>query len=200
MDAAAAALLTLGAYLLGTFPTAVLVARSRGHDVLAEGSGNPGATNVYRVAGRRAAVATFAGDALKGVIPAAVGTLLTDPRSGLALAMGAAAVLGHCLPVTRRFKGGKGVATAAGMAVVIEPLIGLAAPLVWFAVLKLARRASIASLVTAIGAPVAVLATRGPGTEAAVLGAVSLFVISRHARNIARLVRGEESSITSKAG
>jgi glycerol-3-phosphate acyltransferase PlsY len=193
-DAAVAKLALVGAaYLLGTFPTAVLVARSRGHDVLHEGSGNPGATNVYRVAGRRAAALVFAGDFLKGVIATAAGFAL-DGRN-LALAMGAAAVVGHCLPVTRRFKGGKGVATAAGFAAVIEPVIAIAAAVTWVAALKLTRRASIASLIVAVASAAAILVWRGPHTEAAVVIGVALFVVSRHWRNIARLARGEESSL-----
>src|SRR5687767_8973239 len=88
MPEAPSVLLVVCAYLLGTFPTAVLVARSRGHDVTREGSGNPGATNVYRVAGRRAAVLVFAGDFLKGVLAAAAGLLVSD---NAALATGAAA-------------------------------------------------------------------------------------------------------------
>jgi glycerol-3-phosphate acyltransferase PlsY len=196
--AAAAAAATAAAYLLGTFPTAVLVARSKGHDVMQEGSGNPGATNVYRVAGRRAGAAVFAGDFVKGALPTAIAAAATkggrtDP---LTLAVGAAAVLGHCLPVTRRFQGGKGVATAAGFAAAVEPVVGAAAAAAWFAVFKLTRRASVASLAVAAAAPVAVLALRGPHLEAAALGATAAFVVSRHRRNITRLLRGEETSLT----
>lgn len=184
--------LVIAAYLLGTFPSAVLVARAKGHDVTHEGSGNPGASNVYRVAGRRAAIAAFTGDFLKGVVAAAAGLAVSR---NMGLATGTAAVVGHCLPVTRRFKGGKGVATAAGMAVVLEPLIGLAAPVVWFAALKLGRRASVASLVAALGFPIAALIIRGPHLEALVIALVSAFIVSRHARNIVRLLRGEEASL-----
>lgn len=194
------AVLALAAYLVGTFPTALLVGRAKGHDVLAEGSKNPGATNVWRLAGRRAAATVFAGDLLKGALPAAAGSVINGHHSRLALAMGAAAVLGHCLPVTRRFKGGKGVATAAGFALVMEPLVGVGAAVVWAAAAKLTRKASAASLITAIAAPVAVLVWRGPHVEAAVLGATSAFVISRHSRNIARLLRGQESSLPGTPG
>jgi glycerol-3-phosphate acyltransferase PlsY len=189
------AALTAGAYLLGTFPTAVLVGRQRGHDVMHEGSGNPGATNVYRLAGRRAAITVFAGDFAKGAIAAVGGALIDGRTSPLALAMGCAAVLGHCLPVTRRLKGGKGVATAAGFAMVIEPVIGLAAAVAWTAMAKLTKRASVASLAVALAAPIAILVWRGPGREAAVLGGVAVFVVSRHGRNIARLLRGEEAAL-----
>ena len=202
-DAAAAAgpaALIAAAYALGTFPTAVLVARRRGHDVLGEGSGNPGATNVYRLAGRKAAAKVFAGDFLKGAIPTLVGALLDHQRGRLALAMGAAAVLGHCLPATRRFKGGKGVATAGGFAAVVEPVVTIGAAVLWLATVKLAKKSSVASLVVAIAAPVAVFIYRGLSDESVTLAAVALFVVSRHWRNISRLLRGEESSLPGKAG
>jgi glycerol-3-phosphate acyltransferase PlsY len=184
--------LVIAAYFLGTFPTAVLVARRRGLDVTREGSGNPGATNVYRVAGRRAAAATFAGDFLKGALATGAGLLVSR---NLALATGAAAVLGHCLPVQRRFKGGKGVATAAGMAMVLEPLVGVVAGLAWVALLKATKRASLASIFVVVAGPLAIVAWRGPHWEALAIALVALFIVSRHARNIVRLVRGEEAAL-----
>jgi glycerol-3-phosphate acyltransferase PlsY len=189
----ATALFALGGYLVGTFPTAQLVARSRGHDVTSEGSGNPGATNVYRIAGRRAGAVVFGGDFAKGAL--ITGVALAVSGRDAALAAGAASVVGHCFPVTRRFRGGKGVATAAGFSMVIEPLLAVAAGVVWAVTMKATRRASVASLVVAIGFPVAVLVWRGPHAEAAVVAAVAALVIARHARNIARLARGEESSL-----
>lgn len=187
-----AALLVVAAYFLGTFPTAVLMARRSGHDVTSEGSGNPGASNVYRVAGRRAAAATFAGDFLKGALAAGAGLLVSRH---LALATGAAAVIGHCLPVQRRFKGGKGVATAAGMTVVVEPVIGIAAGLVWAVLVKATKRASVASIIVVLGGPLAVWLVRGNSWESLVIALLALFIVSRHARNIARLLRGEEATL-----
>ena len=186
------ALLVIAAYFLGTFPTAVLMARRSGHDVTQEGSGNPGASNVYRVAGRRAAAATFAGDFLKGAIAAAAGLVVSRHT---ALATGAAAVIGHCLPVQRRFKGGKGVATAAGMVVVIEPLIAVPAVIAWAALVKATKRASLASIAVVLVGPAAVWAIRGNSWEALAIALVSVFIVSRHARNIARLLRGEEATL-----
>lgn len=194
MAPAAAVALVAAAYFLGTFPTAALVARAHGRDVTSEGSGNPGATNVYRLAGRRAGLLVFAGDFLKGVVATGAGLVL-DGRN-LALACGAAAVVGHCFPVTRRFKGGKGVATGAGFTLVVEPLIGMAVVPVWLLVAKGARKASVASLVVAIGIPTAVLVLRGFSTETAVVGGIALLVVGRHADNLARLMRGEERSLT----
>ena len=120
-----AVLLVAVSYLVGTFPTAVLVTRRRGIDPTRTGSGNPGATNVLRVAGRRAGAAALVGDVLKGAVPAAVGWAVGG--HGLGVACGLAAVVGHVLPVTRGFRGGKGVATGAGMAVVLFPAAALVA-------------------------------------------------------------------------
>lgn len=184
------ALVVVAAYLVGTFPTATLVAGSR---VTSQGSGNPGASNVYRVAGRKAGLLVFAGDFLKGALPTAAG-LVIDGRP-LALACGAAAVLGHCFPATRRFRGGKGVATAAGFTLAVEPVIATAAIVAWLLVAKLARKASVASLVVALGIPTAVLAVRGLGAEAATVAAVAVLVVARHADNVARLMRGDERTL-----
>lgn len=185
-------LVVVAAYFLGTFPTAVLVARAKGHDVTNEGSGNPGATNVYRVAGRRAAVTVFAGDFLKGVVAAGGGLLVSR---NVAFAAGAAAVVGHCYPVTRRFRGGKGVATAAGFTMVVAPVVAAAALVVWVALLKTTKRASLASIAVVLLGPLAVLALRGPHMEALVIALLALFIVLRHWRNIGRLLRGEESEL-----
>src|SRR3954447_5481745 len=105
-------LVALG-YLLGALPTALAVGRRVGRDPTLEGSGNPGASNVYRTAGAKAGAMVFAGDFLKGAIATGIGLVAADRT--LAVACGAAAVLGHIAPVTRRFRGGKGVVTACGM-------------------------------------------------------------------------------------
>ena len=112
-------LLVVPAYLLGTFPTAILVGRREGRDPTQEGSGNPGASNTFRTMGRRAGAIVLAGDVAKGALAAAAG-LATGHRA-VGVACGLAAVLGHVYPVTRGFRGGKGVATGAGMAIVLLP-------------------------------------------------------------------------------
>ena len=131
----------VAAYLIGTFPTAQLVvARPAGRQTTPprEGSGNPGASNVYRIAGKRAGVAVGVIDALKGAVP--VGDRAGRwPGRPEAHAVWVAAVAGHVWPVTRRFRGGKGVATAGGGGLVISPLIGLACGVLFFAVVKLGR-------------------------------------------------------------
>src|SRR5437588_9681513 len=131
-------------YLLGTFPTALIVARLAGHDPTAEGSGNPGASNVYRLAGAKAGLDVFLGDAAKGVAASAVGRAVGGPR--LALACGIAAVLGHVFPVFRQFRGGRGVATAAGTVAVVEPVVALPFVAVWLLIARVTGKASLASL------------------------------------------------------
>ena len=192
MGRAAVGLVTTAAYAIGTFPTAVLVARGRGHDVLSEGSGNPGASNVYRVAGRRAGMAVFAVDLLKGALAAGIG--LAVGHHAILIA-GPAAVVGHCFPVTRRLRGGKGVATAAGFGLVLEPLIALAAAVVWVVVVKASHKASLASLVMAAAFPFAVAVVRGMTIETAVVAGVAALILVRHAGNVARLLRGQERTV-----
>lgn len=191
-DAALAAAVT-AAYALGTFPTAGLVGRAHGRDATREGSGNPGASNVYRLAGRRAAVTVFTGDVLKGSGAAALGWAV-DGRS-LAVVCGAAAVLGHCFPVTRGFRGGKGVATAAGFVAVVLPLLAVLAATTWAVLARTTRKASLASVVTVTVAVVGVVVMRGVSRETAILVGTALLIVARHAGNLARLVHGEERSL-----
>lgn len=179
------------AYLLGTFPAAQLVGAARGHDPTREGSGNPGASNVYRLAGRRAGATVFALDAVKGVVATGAGYLL-DGRS-LAMACAVAAVLGHVFPATRAFRGGRGVATAAGTAVVLWPLAALIGAAVWAAIVRVGRPASLASLAGAVAIPAVAAVTGRPAVELLVVAGIALLVVARHADNIRRLVRGREA-------
>lgn len=184
----------VAAYMLGTFPTAVLAARRLGHDVLGEGSGNPGASNTFRVAGKRAGLQVLAGDVLKGVLASGLGYLVAGRP--LALAAGAAAVVGHCWPVTRRFKGGKGVATAAGLAMVLFPAIAAACAVVWVTTARVRRTASLSSLSAALTLVLGVVAFGRPLWEIAGVAAVVALVLVRHRSNLGRLVRGEEEAIS----
>jgi glycerol-3-phosphate acyltransferase PlsY len=181
------------AYLLGTFPSAVLVARAGGHDVLREGSGNPGASNVARIMGWKAGLLVMLADFAKGALAAGAGLAL-DGHAGAYL-LGIAAVLGHMLPATRRFKGGKGVATGGGVLVVVFPLIVGALLAVWILVARVLKRASIASLLIAVAFPVAVWLTGGSTLDIAMTSTLAVVVILRHASNLRRLVRGEEHTL-----
>jgi glycerol-3-phosphate acyltransferase PlsY len=180
-------------YALGTFPTALLVARLTGHDPTAEGSQNPGATNVYRLAGARAGAVVFAGDAVKGAAATAAGRAAGGPRVGLLC--GLAAVLGHVFPAPRRFRGGRGVATAAGVVAVTEPVLAVPAALTWLAVARLSGKASLASMTVAGGVPAAVVALRRPRWEKVGVAGLAALVVVRHGGNLVRLVRGEEPGL-----
>ena len=196
-DGAVVALLVPLAYLLGTFPSAEIVARRRGVDVTAAGSGNPGASNTFRLLGWRAGAVVFGLDAAKGAVAALAGLLIDDERG--ALVLGIAAIVGHMLPVTRRFKGGRGVATASGVLLVLYPLILLGAAVVWLVVVRLTRKASVASIVVVIAFPIAVAFTDASWWEVTVLAVVAVLVVVRHGSNLRRLVRGEELGIDPRA-
>ncbi len=183
-------LLLVPAYVLGTFPTAILVGRRAGLDPTQAGSGNPGASNAYRTMGRRAGATVLVGDVCKGALAAALG-LATGNRA-VAVACGLAAVLGHVAPVTRRLRGGKGVATAAGMALVLVPVPALALAGVWVAVARLSGTASLASIAIAVGLPVGTALVGRPPGEVVAFAACGLLVVARHHENIDRLRRGEE--------
>lgn len=180
------------AYLVGTFPTAHLVARAHGYDVTKEGSGNPGASNIYRLLGRGPGAIVFVGDILKGALPALAGLLLADHPG--AYVLGVAAVIGHVYPATRRFKGGRGVATAAGMAIVVFPLISLGLALAFFAITAVTHKASVGSMVIVVALPILVGMTGAyeEAWEVWALAAVALLIVARHSANLRRLVHGEE--------
>lgn len=195
MDSSVIAILILLplAYLLGTFPSALLIARSRGIDIMESGSGNPGATNVSRLMGRKLGILVFVLDGLKGSIAGATGYLIAGYAGGFPLVC--AAVLGHVFPVTRKFKGGKGVATAGGGMATLYPLIGLIMLLLWFVVMKASKKSSLGSLGIAVGFPTALLIAGRPlGEFLGGLG-LSLFMVWRHWPNLQRLVRGTELSV-----
>jgi glycerol-3-phosphate acyltransferase PlsY len=148
---------------------------------------------VYRLAGLRAGIAVFAGDAAKGAIATAAGRAAGGPE--LALACGLAAVVGHCFPVFRRFRGGRGVATAAGTIAMLEPLVALPFVALWIAIARLTGKASLASLAVMSGVPVAVFVLDRPRWEQVGVGALAAVVVARHAGNLVRLARGEEPEL-----
>lgn len=196
-------LLLLVAYVLGTFPTAHLVGRLFGIDPTAEGSGNPGATNMYRVAGRGAGALVLLGDLVKGLAP----TLFALLVAGRPVAMGCAlaAVIGHIAPVTRRLrggrksKGGKGVATYGGGSLVMWPFAALGAVIVFVGVTKLSGRPSAGSIVAVPLIPVGVGIEAALGHtgwwESVLLAALAMVIVFLHRGNIVRLVRGEEARL-----
>ncbi|MDX1604660.1 MAG: glycerol-3-phosphate 1-O-acyltransferase PlsY [Candidatus Competibacterales bacterium] len=191
--------LIVGAYLLGSIASAIVVCRLLGlPDPRLGGSGNPGATNVLRLGGRKAAAVTLLGDVLKGVLPVALAQALAAPPAVLA-ATALAAFLGHLFPVFFGFRGGKGVATAFGALLALAPVAALVALLVWLAVAALARFSSLASLSACVAAPLYLWWAGAPGAYAAALTVMAVLLIWRHRGNIQRLLSGRESRIGQKA-
>ncbi|RIK08328.1 MAG: acyl-phosphate glycerol 3-phosphate acyltransferase [Acidobacteria bacterium] len=182
-------------YLLGTIPSAVWVARSYGLDIYEVGSGNPGASNIYRALGKKAAALVFLMDALKGVIPAALGRWALGGTIALGLVGGAAAVAGHSWPVFRRFRGGRGVATGAGVLLVCYPVLTLILLGVFALIVAVAKKPSIGSLAAIAGVVVGMIVIAPPRSELLLVIALVVLVLVRHAENIKRLFRGEEHGL-----
>jgi glycerol-3-phosphate acyltransferase PlsY len=186
-------LAVLAAYLLGSIPFGLVIARALGlGDLRAIGSGNIGATNVLRTGHRGAALATLLLDAAKGAAAVLAARALAGETAGLVA--GLAAFVGHVFPVWLRFKGGKGVATFLGVTLAIAWPAGLIACAAWAATAALARISSLAALVAAATAPFT-LAGFGPPGSGLVGLAMTALVVLRHRANIARLRAGVEPRI-----
>jgi glycerol-3-phosphate acyltransferase PlsY len=190
------------AYLIGSISFAVVVSAAMGlADPRSYGSKNPGATNVLRSGNKVAAVLTLAGDAFKGWLAVWLAAHV-GPRYGLddnaVAAVALAVFLGHLYPVFFRFKGGKGVATAAGVLLAINPVLGLATVLTWLIVAFFFRYSSLAALVAAVFAPLFDVFLFGPNVVAWAVFAMSALLIWRHRGNIGKLIAGKESRIGEK--
>jgi glycerol-3-phosphate acyltransferase PlsY len=183
------------AYLLGSISSAIVVAKAFGlPDPRTTGSGNPGATNILRSGGKTAAAVTLLGDVLKGVIPVLLARGVTDDALILAL-VAAMAYLGHLYPLFFGFRGGKGVATALGVYLALNPWMGLALIVTWLVTALVSRYSSLAALVAAAFSPLFAwrLLPGAPYILMSVVLAVLLFW--RHRGNIQRLVAGREDKI-----
>ncbi|MDQ2778392.1 MAG: glycerol-3-phosphate 1-O-acyltransferase PlsY [Pseudomonadota bacterium] len=203
MHLVAIVLVLLAGYLVGSLSFAVIVSRAFGlADPRSYGSHNPGATNVLRSGHRAAAVLTLALDVLKGYVPV-LGVLIWGPRFGLgadiAAFVGLAAFIGHLWPVFFKFKGGKGVATAAGVLLAINPWLGAATLLSWIIVAAFMRYSSLASLVAALFAPFYQALIWGMQPALLAIVGMSLLLIWRHEGNIRKLLAGTESRLGRKA-
>jgi glycerol-3-phosphate acyltransferase PlsY len=188
----------LGGYLAGSIPFAVLVSRLMAlPDPRTYGSGNIGATNVLRSGNRAAALLTLVGDAAKGWIAVLVARYLGASEEAVAM-VGFAAFLGHVFPVWLRFRGGKGVATAAGVLIAFDWRLGCAVLVAWLTIAVVSRYSSLAALVAGLFAPVAAWYILGTGPVFHAVAAMSLILIARHHANIVKLARGEESKIGQK--
>jgi len=178
---------------VGSIPTGLLLARSAGIDPRRAGSGNIGATNVLRTAGRRLGLLTLLGDVAKGVLPTLLAARLAPGETTIALT-GLAAFLGHLFPPWLGFRGGKGVATALGVSLVLAPQSALLGALAFFFVVGTTGYVSLASLAGCTVVTVAMLAAHAFAWPAAAV--MTVLVIIRHVDNIQRLVRGIEPRTT----
>ena len=194
---------TLAAYLIGSLSFAVIVSRLMGlSDPRSYGSGNPGATNVLRSGNKAAAILTLLLDALKGFVPVLL-VKLYGAQFGLdegTLALVAiAAFLGHLWPVFFRFKGGKGVATAAGVLLGINPWLGLATLATWVIIAFFFRYSSLAAIVAAVFAPFYQVLIWGGGPTAVAVFVMGALLVWRHSANIQKLLNGTESKLGQKS-
>ncbi len=183
-------------YALGMLPSAIVVARAKGIDITTFGSGNPGASNVARAIGWRYGIIVFALDAAKGVIP----TVVMIGNRPSAYLCGAAAIVGHIFPVTRNFKGGKGIATGAGVLLVLHPLVMVIAAVTWVAIMKITKKASLASIVIVPLVIALIALTDKPGWEIIAFVGLGALIEIRHLSNIKRLITGSEPPVSGARG
>lgn len=186
------------AYLVGSLSSAIIVCRLMGlPDPRTVGSKNPGATNVLRVGGRKAAIITLLGDVLKGVIPVLIGKWYGFGSMGLAL-IAFGAFLGHLYPIFFRFEGGKGVATAIGCLLALSWPAGLCWLATWLLVAAIFRYSSLAALIASLLAPFYIYIFTHDDIYVLILTLMSALLIMRHASNIRNLLAGKESKIGQK--
>lgn len=181
-----------GAYLLGSIPTGLLLGKRYGIDVRKEGSGNIGATNLYRTVGRKIGILTLIGDCLKGFLPVMLALKLGLPESMQAL-IGLSAFCGHVFSIFLLFKGGKGVATALGVFLALSPLSVAAALCVFILLVAIWRYISLGSIVAAAVMPLFIYFRPHSSELLLSTALIALIVIAKHHTNISRLLAGTES-------
>jgi glycerol-3-phosphate acyltransferase PlsY len=188
-----------GAYVIGSLDFAFVVARAKGVDITAVGSGNPGTSNVLRTLGRGPAAMVLLGDLLKGVIAAAIGWVAAGGgdvvNEPLAWAAGFLAVVGHAFPIFHRFKGGKGVATGGGVLFFIVPPVAVVIGIVWAVVAKVWKVASVASLLGLVLTIPGVLLSGVRGDSLIWFSAMLALIVWRHRPNIQRMLSGSEQKV-----
>ncbi|NOQ35319.1 MAG: glycerol-3-phosphate 1-O-acyltransferase PlsY [Methylococcaceae bacterium] len=185
-------LLVPAAYLIGSVSSAIIVCQVMGlPDPRGQGSGNPGATNVVRIGGKKAGAITLAGDALKGLIPVLIAKFMEVDSLILSFVV-FAAFMGHLYPIFFEFKGGKGVATSLGVALGVNVFLGLAILATWILVYKICKISSLSALVASIFAPVYVWFMVGEASLVITFILLSIILLWRHKKNIQKLLAGTE--------
>lgn len=188
----------LGAYLLGSIPFAVVSSRLFGlADPRSYGSGNPGATNVLRSGNKAAAIVTLLGDAAKGWLAVFLANHFMLPNNVVGL-VALAVFFGHLFPIFLKFKGGKGVATAAGVLLALDWVLGVATLGLWALTVLFSRYSSLGALIAAAGAPMLAAMMWGANFQMLAVGVISLALISKHWPNLQRLLAGSEPKIGAK--
>jgi glycerol-3-phosphate acyltransferase PlsY len=185
----------LAGYLVGSVSTAIITCRLMGlKDPRSVGSNNPGATNVLRHGGKKAAIITLIGDMLKGLVPVITITII-DPAAAAIAVTGLGAFLGHIFPVYYGFKGGKGVATYYGVLFGFSWMSGIAAALVWLLTAFLTKISSLSALVSALTAPLILWQLTHSIELTAILGIMTLILYWRHRSNVRNIIAGKEHKI-----
>ncbi len=185
--------LSLFAYLIGSLSSAILLSKLMGFtDPRTDGSNNPGATNVLRIAGKKAAFFTLVGDCLKGLIPVLLAHWLVDDGFIVALT-GFSAFLGHCFPLYFGFKGGKGVATAIAVSVGFEWMVGVIIIVIWLLFARVFKISSLAAIIAFTGLPALIYWREASAMTTGVFTMMSIILIWRHKSNIQRLLQGDET-------
>lgn len=191
-------ILGIGSYFVGSIPFSYLIPKWIGKiDIRKHGSGNTGTTNVVRTMGLKVGVLAFVGDFLKGVLPTLIGLLWLGEIGGVI--GGAMSVIGHCHPVWLKFKGGKGVATSAGVLVVLFPILFVVLLIFQFIVIAISKYMSLASILSALLLPVLSILTLKSDTLIYFSLFLALFVIYRHRSNLVRLLNGTETKLSEKS-
>lgn len=196
-------LLTTGcwllAFLIGSIPTGLLIAKTKGIDLRRVGSGNIGATNVLRAVGKEAALVTLLGDIAKGVVPVAIGKFLGFGVFDAGI-LGISAILGHNFSLFLKFKGGKGVATSIGVLLAFSPYVALLTITFWLLTARWTRYSSLSALVAFGLLPLSIYMLDYSKGKMIIAVAIAGLIFIRHTTNIKRLIQGTESKIGEKTG
>lgn len=191
--------LIIVSFLIGSIPTGLLIARSKGIDLRKVGSGNIGATNVLRAVGKEAALLTLLGDIAKGAVPVAIGKFLELGIFDIGI-LGLSAILGHNFSLFLKFKGGKGVATSIGVLLAFSPYAALLTITLWLLTARWTRYSSLSALVAFGLLPLSIYML-DYSKEKMIIGiAITVLIFIRHTANIKRLIQGTESKIGEKTG
>ena len=187
------ALVLVAAYVIGSVDFGVIVPRLLGFDIYAEGSGNPGTSNVLRTMGKGPAALVLLGDGAKGALAAAIGFSVAG--ESVAFAASFVAVVGHSFPIWHRFRGGRGVATAIGAAIFLEPIVGILLGVLWIGVTLIWKVASVASIIAMVLYVPAFAVTGHRGVQLLWALGIAALVLIRHVPNIRRIAQGGDQRV-----